>query len=82
MTIEQVEDLARQLIPVPTGGLIVTQTIQTGEHTRPPVIRWSISHFKPHNCNQCTMGHGTTPLEALSRLVQLLTPCDSSTPSA
>jgi len=82
MTIEQVEALARQLIPVPIGALIIGQTLQTCHADRANIVRWSISHFKPNNCNQCTQSEGETPLEALSQLIRKLTPCDSSTPSA
>ena len=86
LTIEQVEELARQLIPVPIGALIITQQIQTSlDLGRANIVRWSISHFAPHNCNQCTGSNGSTPLEALSVLVKKLTDpasCVISTPSA
>jgi len=86
MTIEQVEALARQLIPVPIGALIITQQLQISfDLGRANIVRWSISHFKPNNCNQCTGSDGSTPLEALSQLIQKLTDpasCVITTPSA
>jgi hypothetical protein len=85
MTIEQVEALARQLIPVPIGALIIGQTLQTCHADRANIVRWSISHFKPDQCNSCTQAEGQTPLEALSQLVKKLTDpasCVILTPSA
>jgi hypothetical protein len=86
LTIEQVETLARLLIPVPIGALIITQQLQTSfDLNRANIVRWSISHFAPNNCNQCTGSDGSTPLEALSVLVKKLTDpasCVILTPSA
>ncbi len=83
MTINEVEALARQLITVPIGALIMTQQIQTSfDADRPNIVRWSISHFPPNNVTNCTLGEGPNPHAAISHLIQQLTPCDSSTPSA
>jgi hypothetical protein len=86
MTIEEVEALARQLIPVPIGALIITQQLQTSfDINRVNITRWSISHFAPNNCNDCTGSHGSTPLAALLQLIQKLTDpasCVISIPSA
>lgn len=85
MTIEQVEAISRQLIPVPIGALIITQQLQTSHDLgRANIVRWSISHFAPNNCNQCTGSDGSTPLAALSQLIKKLTDpasCVISTPS-
>jgi hypothetical protein len=82
MTINEVEALARQLIPVPIGALILTQSLQTCFEDRANIVRWTISHFPPNNCQLCTQAEGQTPLEALSILINKLIPCPFSTPSA
>ena len=77
-----IEQAARLAIPVPTGALNVTQSVQTGIPNLPPTFRWSISHFPPNIYTQCTLGEGPTPDAALSDLIKQLTPCAPPTPSA
>ena len=82
MTINEVEALARKLITVPIGSLIINQSVQTCEFDRPNIYHWSISLFAPRVSNVHKRGFGHTPLEALSNLIEQLTPCDTSTASA
>jgi hypothetical protein len=74
MTLEQIDALARQLIPVPTATLVITVTFQTMACWRAPMLRWNIGHFTPDISYQCTMGEGSTPNEAISNLIQKLAP--------
>lgn len=74
-SIWEFEAIARANMPVPTEAIIVTQAITTGIDNCPPSTRWTISHFAPDVYNQCTQGEGQTPTQALSRLLNQLTPC-------
>jgi hypothetical protein len=77
-----VEQAARLAMPVPVGAMIVTQRITTGIPSHIPAIEWSITHFPPEVYSECTIGQGSTPAAALSHLIEQLTPCVPSTPSA
>ncbi len=79
MNIHEFEAYARATIPVPTGYLIATQSLQRASATDEATIRWDISHFPPENVSTCTIGQGRTPEAALAHLIPQLTPC---TPSA